>query len=264
MSRLTYVSFGRLIITASVALIVSAPISLALDAKQIIDRASEAQRSLGNVVIQSKLTVSPKTGTPRETEIRMRMRIDDKQTRSWIGVVAPAALKGMQFVRNSMSPTDDQLLMYVPSTKQVQQVPPAAREKKFLNSDFSLADLHVQATNLVQAKIVEETEAHWVVAARPSGPSMYEWILFTIDKQDFAVLRVTFYQVGHKMVKDLNAREFTKVNDTRLATRVEMKDLTSGSLSTLEITSLSTNVPADELPLQQFSAESLRSQTLVN
>ncbi|MCM2371556.1 outer membrane lipoprotein-sorting protein [Aporhodopirellula aestuarii] len=227
---------------------------------QIVDRASHAQDSLGNVILKTKLTISPSSGTPRENRVEFRLRRDGEVVQSWIGVMEPASLKGMQFVRNRMSASDDRLLLYIPATKQVRQIPAAAREKKFLNSDFSIADLQIRPSDLGQRKIVEETDRHWVVAARPSSPSMYEWILFTIDKKDFTVLRVCFYQAGHKMIKDLLVRSFDTVADTRLATQIEMKDLTSGSRTVLEVTNFQTNVADADLPARTFTAEFMREQ----
>jgi len=257
MNLLVSRSFAQLGI--AFGLLVATPQLLpAEDLDQIVNRASHAQDSLGNVILKTKLTISPPSGTPREHGIEFRLRREGDVVQSWIGVTAPASLKGMQFVRNRSSATDDSLLLYIPATKQVQQIPAAAREKKFLNSDFSIADLQIRPADLGQRKMVEETDRHWIVAARPASPSMYDWILFTIDKKDFTVLRVCFYQAGHKMVKDLLVRSFATIADTRLATQIEMKDVTSGSRTVLEVTNYQTNVADADLPARTFTAEFMR------
>ncbi len=226
--------------------------------EQIVRQASHAQDPLGNLILQAQLNVKPKSGVSREYSMEMRLRREGEDLQSWIGVQTPASLNGMQFVRNRFSATDDQLLLYIPATKQVQQIPTAAREKKFLNSDFSLADLQIRPGDLRHHQIVEDTDKHWVVAARPASGSKYEWMLFTIDKNDYALLRVSFYIAQHKLVKDLFVREFTSDGEARLPKKIEMVDKITDSRSTLVIRESRTQVSDSELPSETFTAAYMR------
>ncbi len=242
------------LLAVSTLLPLTPDVDAADDVQQIIQRATDQGARLGNLKLDATLTIIPKVGTAKEFQLVLMIRRDEATVRSHVRVTAPAAMANMQFVRNQLSSTSDELLLYVPATKQVQHVSASGQQRKFLNSDFTFGDLNASPQGLVHAKLVESTDSHWVVAAQPPVPQSIEWILFTIDKQDYAISRVSFYAPGHKMVKDLTVQTWKAYDDVRLPIRLEMRDLITQSKSVMELKNVQKQVAAELLPVHYFTA----------
>ena len=111
-------------------------------AQDIANRALESNLlSTQNARAEVELEVSRDGKVVRRRHIVTKIRAEGAETRSFVEFLAPADVAGTKFLSIDTKGEQSQQLMFLPAFKKVKRVVGAQRDRSFMGTDFSYADL---------------------------------------------------------------------------------------------------------------------------
>ncbi len=255
MDRIRLVSLLSFVAVAAAA----AP-ARAVTPRELVSRAMDHQvfRNRG-AVMNIEMRLVSRHGQPRLRVLAARTLRKEHLSNTMARVLAPADVAGMAFLfRQKKGGTDDQF-MYMPALKIVKRIAGSQKSSRFLGSQFTYGDLEWRSVEEARyRKLPDENigkAACHVIEARPTGDSDYGALKLWIRKKDDAMLRVKFFDKRAKLKKVLYVKRVERIGGRLVATRLKMKDVTSGDSTLLAVTKIKFR---DDLTSGQFSVRELK------
>ncbi len=241
-----------------------------LTAKQIVER-STANRTVSNSEQTMTLEMFDKRGASRTRTIQSRIKEgEDGVTKSLVRFTAPSDVSGVQFLSIANPKGEDDQWLYFPEGDILNRIAGSGRRGSFMGTDFSFEDLEVgQAEDATHTKkpdqeieVAGTKHAVWVIESIPNedAGSAYSKLVSYIDKAENMPRRVDFFDKKGNHIKQMNVLELERDGDVLVPKKTEMKNLKKQSRTEIRVESYRTNVPAEEMPDEMFTAEFLRSE----
>jgi hypothetical protein len=223
------------------------------DPAQIV--AASAARFSTNAQQTVRLTAVGRGGREKVREVRLVMRRDGDTVRVRGELVAPASLAGTRFVLVDSPGAEAEVLLYLPAVGAVTPVRGERRAEGFMGTDFAFDDHAPPDPDAGETALVSEDETSWVVETRlDSGNEDYKITRATVRKSDGLPSQVEYLGSEGAPIKRL---ELLSVDAEGLPATLKMSDLSKGTSTLLEVLEQRLDVPAEEVPLDWFTAEAL-------
>jgi outer membrane lipoprotein-sorting protein len=193
-----------------------------LTADEIIDRVKENQADYENSKTQAEMILIDKDGKEESREIIMfeKEEEDDKIT-MLMRFLSPKSVEGVTLLSIE---NGDKIYLYMPAYQKPRRIAGSSKQENFMGTDFSYEDLSMDYQNEEYEKeLLKETEEQFVLEVIPdSEDTSYSKFLLYVNKKQFYVEKVDFYDLDEQLVKTLVIKE-VKFDDEGKFTPMEME-----------------------------------------
>jgi outer membrane lipoprotein-sorting protein len=194
--------------------------SFAQDAKDIVKKADD--RAKGNTSIASITIQTVRPNWTREMTVKSWTKGNDW---AMILVTAPQKDKGVVFLKRKK-----EVWNWIPSIERNIKLPPSMMSQSWMGTDFTNDDFVKEAsvvedyTHSLLADSVIEGRACYKIQMLPKPSSAVVWgkVLMWIDKKDFLMLRVEYYDEDNKLINTMHCSDIKMLGGKLLPARMEM------------------------------------------
>lgn len=275
----------RLVWYALAALaLVSAKLSAQeLNAREIMERAEEYQRSTSDSAFNrmqlstcrfgikdGKITCAERPRIKALETVGKNYGPTGKDTKSITIVLEPAAERGIGMLSYSYdeSDRDNETWLYLSALGRVKRIASGNSDDdtepaSVFGSEFTTEDTETGKLEEYEVTLLEETVTSgrevWKIELVPNAErarkTRYSKIIQYIDKERFVSLRAEMYDQYDKEIKRLMASRIELINDAWTARSLTMMNLVTNRLSNMAILEINTGIEIDDSFLTQRTLE---------
>jgi len=214
---------------------------------EIIKKANHAAYYQGNDGrAHVKMTITDKQGNNREREfVILRRNMDDKdeEQRFYVYFKQPADVREMVFMVWKYVGKDDDRWLYLPALDVVKQIAAGDKRTSFVGSSFFYEDVSGRGIEEDTHELIQTTDNYYVVKSVPKVSGSVEFDSYTmyIHKATFIPVKVEF-EKGGNVYRVGEAKKVDTIQGFPTVTQSVMKDLNSGSETTLDYLKVEYNI----------------------
>ena len=194
-----------------------------------------------------KMTLVSKKGDKERSRSRVLTTIEKKyeddiyKLKSILRFSEPKEVNGTAFLTwDRIDAKFDDQWLYLPALKKVKRIRAKDKERSFMGTDFSYEDLSGRDLKsdeyeLIGEDIVHGTQCYKINAIPLEKGTQYGSRLIWIDKENFLIKRVEFYNKKNKQIKILDIPYHVKNGLYWTQTKLVMKNLKNGHRTELDI-----------------------------
>ena len=219
--------------------------SFGQEAKDIVKKADDKAKgktSIASITIQ---TIRP--NWTREMSVKAWTKGKDL---TLILVLAPAKEKGVVFLKRKK-----EVWNWIPSIERNIKMPPSMMSQSWMGTDFTNDDLVKEASviedythSFLEDAIVDGRECYKIqLLPKPKSAVVWGKIIMCIDKKDFIMLYVEYFDEEEKLVNVMHCSEIKLLGGKILASKMEMTPVNKkGNKTVLLYNSLSFDNPLED------------------
>lgn len=193
-----------------------------LTADEIIDKVRENQMDYENSKTQAEMILIDEDGKQETREIIMfeKEEEDDKIT-MLMRFLSPKSVEGVTLLSIE---NGDKIYLYMPAYQKPRRIAGSSKQENFMGTDFSYEDLSMDYQNEEYEKeLLKETDEQFVLEVIPDDEdTSYSKFVIYVNKKQFYVEKVEFYDLDEQLVKILAIKE-VKFDDEGKFTPMEME-----------------------------------------
>ncbi len=135
-------------------------------------------------------------------------KYDDSQDRSLVRFYRPASLTGTSMLSKKEPDESSHQWIYLPAFRSVKKLSRSDRNKSFMGSDFSNADIGGRGLNEDTHRLVSQDNTYYRITSTPkSQEDPYGRLEYSILKSPLVVAKVDFYDRNGELLKTLTSRK---------------------------------------------------------
>ena len=219
--------------------------SFGQEAKDIVKKADDKAKgktSIASITIQ---TIRPNWS--REMSVKAWTKAKDL---TLILVLAPAKEKGVVFLKRKK-----EVWNWIPSIERNIKMPPSMMSQSWMGTDFTNDDLVKEASviedythSFLEDAIVDGRECYKIqLLPKPKSAVVWGKIIMCIDKKDFIMLYVEYFDEEEKLVNVMHCSDIKLLGGKILASKMEMTPVNKkGNKTVLLYNSLSFDNPLED------------------
>lgn len=208
------------------------------------------------------ITVVTDTGASKTwAGLQARKPLSDGQ-RSLLYLTQPEHLKGTALLiaesAESESSSGDAMWIYLPALDRVRQVSAADAFQRFLQTDFTYADLGFvdrRGQTRFLRTAADDGTAVYEIEFVPADSWYYSRIVTQVDPETLLPLRREYFDRADRLWKVQTFTRMAVVNELPVPLYVEMRDVQQNSLTVIEYANVAYT---EDLPDELFDADNLR------
>lgn len=216
--------FGRRIMGLGLGLALGASLLLggasaqaAPSARDIMDKSLQARKLPGSEAVVKMIMGDGKGGT-RERKMTLATKLFDggKTEKRIIRFLEPADVKGTGVLLFDYDDKPDDVWIFLPALRKTRRIVSSQRGQSFLGSEFSFGDLAVPSLDDFTYKMQPDAnaggESCYVIDVLPKDKATgesegYSKKTVWISKATYTVRRTDFYDMGGKLLKELETSD---------------------------------------------------------
>ncbi len=220
-----------------------------LSAKEIVDKALDHNFfGFKQAEVDLKMDLIAPNGSLRKRRLNIRSYEDEAGLSHTLArFLEPADVAGTTFLVHENKEGDDSQFLYLPAFGKVKRITAGQKNQRFMGTDFTYGDMQTDSlkgaalTRLPDQKLSGQNV--YVVEAIPQNgkEAQYSKTVAFIHPATFIPMMLEFYakKSGEK-VKELKVFNVKKIDNQWVIMKAEVRDLTKGSHTTLEIVTIDT------------------------
>jgi outer membrane lipoprotein-sorting protein len=219
--------------------------SFGQEAKDIVKKADD--KAKGKTSIASITIQIIRPNWTREMSVKAWTKGKDL---TLILVLAPAKEKGVVFLKRKK-----EVWNWIPSIERNIKMPPSMMSQSWMGTDFTNDDLVKEASviedythSFLEDAIVEGRECYKIqLLPKPKSAVVWGKIIMCIDKKDFIMLYVEYFDEEEKLVNVMHCSDIKLLGGKILASKMEMTPVNKkGNKTVLLYNSLSFESPLED------------------
>ncbi len=186
----------------------------ATDATTIMEKVYEHSKFHKEQVSTVRMEIVNRKKQKRERFFHSWKKYYGKSSKMLLKFSKPVTVKGTalltekKLIKNSVQYTKDQWI-YLPSFKSIRQLQSNEKNKSFMGSDFSYADIGGRELADDRHFLIKETPQVYYIKSVPVDPTdSYGYMIMSIDKEKYVAKRIVFFDKKNKKLKTLDNKEF--------------------------------------------------------
>ena len=132
---------------------------------------------------------------------------------------------------------DDDRWLYLPGLNLVKRIAASDKRTSFVGSDFFYEDVSGRNPDDDNHELAETTDTYYVLKNTPK---------IWVHKSSFIPVKVEYYDASGQKIREGQALEVQQIQDFPTVTKSSMKDLRSGSSTTISYTKVEYNIGLEE------------------
>lgn len=164
----------------------------------------------------AEMIIHKRRGSETRRQLEILVREDGgKGDQSLVRFLSPADVWGTTLLTHAGSKGDDEQWLYLPALKRTKRIPSVNRSGAFMGSEFAYEDFAPRdpedfLDRYLREEKMENQEA-FVLERRPANPkSGYSRELAWLDKAEYRVLRIDYWDEKEKPLKTLVVKGYRK------------------------------------------------------
>jgi outer membrane lipoprotein-sorting protein len=143
---------------------------------------------------------------------------------------------------------DDDRWLFLPGLNLVKRIAASDTRTSFVGSDFFYEDVSGRNPADDVHELAETTDTYYVLANKPKDPKSVEFASYKmwIHKTSFLPVKAEFYDAKGEKIREAQALEVQQIQDYPTVTRSSMKDLRTGSTTTISYSKVEYNIELTE------------------
>ncbi len=218
--------------------------------------------SASNARAEVHIEVTKRKRVVRTRRLRTVVRQTDKDTRTLVEFQAPADVAGTRFL--SIDPRNDDAEQYIflPAFKKVKRVIGAQRQRSFMGTDYSYADLEGREVSSADWKRLDDAKikgqkVYVIEGISKSKKAPYQRTIFYVHPDIMVPLRIEFFLRARNAqpTKRFNALKLKNESKRWVVTTSRMETLSKGTSTRLEVLKMVLDADVDEQELTRQALE---------
>ncbi|HQA39153.1 MAG TPA: outer membrane lipoprotein-sorting protein, partial [Kiritimatiellia bacterium] len=142
----------------------------------------------------------------------------------------------------------DDRWLYLPGLNLVKRIAASDKRTSFVGSDFFYEDVSGRNPDDDNHELAETTDTYYVLKNTPKDPKSVEFASYKIwvHKSSFIPVKVEYYDATGQKIREGQALEVQQIQDFPTVTKSSMKDLRSGSSTTISYVKVEYNIGLEE------------------
>ena len=241
---------------ASSALTLIALLGAPETAQEIAKRALQNNTfSTNNARVEMELEIFKGGKVTRRRSLLTKIKRTDKQTRAFVEFRAPADVAGTRFLSVEEEGESPNQFIFLPAFKKVKRVVGSQRNRSFMGTDFSYADLDGRDVDGASWKRLEDAKIGgqdcYVIEGRAkSTEETYSRSLLWVHKKHLVPMRIDFFKKeSDAPTKRFSVRRLEKRDQRWVATDSTMSTLKKKTKTRMVVKKIDfdSNIPDNEL-----------------
>lgn len=143
---------------------------------------------------------------------------------------------------------DDDRWLFLPGLNLVKRIAASDKRTSFVGSDFFYEDVSGRNPDDDNHELAETTDTYYVLQNTPKDPGSVEFASYKvwIHKVSFIPVKAEYYDAAGQKIREGQALEVQQIQGFPTVTKSSMKDLRSGSSTTISYTKVEYNVGLEE------------------
>ena len=227
------------------ALVTSAPavaVAAEIDANDVLRAADKRAASFDDQAYNAEMAIYKDGTKQRVLKFSIVMKGLEKQL---IEFDAPGDVAGMKILLQDA----DTLYVYSPEFKKVRRIAAHMQSQGFLGSTFTYEDMtRVQLAPYFDATIKgrKGTETTLALTPKPGRESSYSRLEVVIDSTKGGITTIRYFDGSGTAVREQIRENWRQVDKVPTPTKITMKDLKTGSKTTISLSNLRVNQGVDD------------------
>jgi outer membrane lipoprotein-sorting protein len=160
----------------------------------------------------------------------------------------PADVNKMAFLVHKHVVGDDDRWLFMPGLNLVKRIAASDKRTSFVGSDFFYEDVSGRNPDADTHELVETTDTYYVLSNTPKDPKSVEFASYKvwIHKLSFLPVKGEYYDAAGNKFREMQAVEVQEIQGFTTVTKSQMKDLRTGSTTTITYNKVEYNVGLGE------------------
>jgi outer membrane lipoprotein-sorting protein len=160
----------------------------------------------------------------------------------------PADVNKMAYLVHKHVGKDDDRWLFMPGLNLVKRIAASDKRTSFVGSDFFYEDVSGRGTEADTHELAETTESYYVLKSTPKDPKAVEFAAYKmwIHKTSFIPVKAEYTDAAGAKIREAQAVEVQQVQGFPTVTKSVMKDLRTGSTTTISYTKVEYNIDLTE------------------
>jgi len=194
--------------------------TMSQDARDVIKKADDKAKGKSSQAIMTIQIIRP--SWTREMSLKTWSKGNDL---ALILVTAPVKDKGIVYLKRKK-----EVWNWIPSIERNIKLPPSMMSQSWMGTDFTNDDLVKEASilddylhSLMKDTLLEGKKCYTIkMIPKPTSAVVWGKVIMCIDKKDFIMLHVTYYDEDGTLVNTMEGKEIKLFGNRLLPSRLEM------------------------------------------
>lgn len=160
----------------------------------------------------------------------------------------PADVNKTAYLVHKHVDKDDDRWLFLPGLNLVKRIAASDKRTSFVGSDFYYEDVSGRPTDADTHEMAEASDTYYVLKNTPKDPKSVEFASYKmwIHKATFIPVKAEYYDASGNKIREAQALEVQQIQGFPTVTKSVMKDLRTGSTTTLQYAKVEYNVDLTE------------------
>lgn len=156
----------------------------------------------------------------------------------------PSDVRKMVFMVHKYIEKDDDRWLYLPALDLVKRIAASDKRTSFVGSHFFYEDVSGRSITEDHHKLIETTEAHYVIQNTPKNPARVEFSTYTvwIDKKTFMPVKAEYIDRQNRKYRIVEALEIKPIQGIPTVIKSRVRDLLEGGETVSEFKNIKYNI----------------------
>ncbi len=152
--------------------------------------------------------------------------VSKKETKSLIKFYRPTNIKNTALLSSADKKKDETIQwLYLPAFKSVKRLSTEEKNKSFVGSDFSIADIAGRLVSKDRHQFIKEDNKYYYIESIPKdSQDPYSKLMVVVHKKIFVPIKIEFYDRRSKLFKTLSNKKVKKIKGMYLVTESIMNN----------------------------------------
>lgn len=160
----------------------------------------------------------------------------------------PADVNKTAYLVHKHVGSDDDRWLFLPGLNLVKRIAASDKRTSFVGSDFFYEDVSGRGTDADTHELAETSATYYVLKNTPKDPKSVEFASYKmwVHKATFIPVKAEYYDAKGEKIREAQALEVQTIQGFPTVTKSEMKDLRTGSTTTITYSKVEYNVDLTE------------------
>jgi outer membrane lipoprotein-sorting protein len=184
----------------------------------------------------------------REFVILRRTVAENGPQKYYVYFNRPADVRKMVFMVWKHIDKDDDRWLYLPALDLVKRIAASDKRSSFVGSDFLYEDVSGRSPEADNHELTEHNEKHYVIKSTPKDKSSvrFSYYKIWISNKTFLPEKAEYYDRNDNLYRTVEALRTENIQGFPTTVLSEVKNLETGSTTTLKFKSVKYNIGLDE------------------
>lgn len=173
--------------------------------------------------------------------------VSSSETRSLVKFYKPTNIKNTALLSHAKKQKDTLQWLYLPAFKTIKKLSIEEKNKSFMGSDFSVADIAGRLVSNDRHRLVKEDKKYYYVESIPkNSQDSYSKLSLVINKKIFVPVKIDFYNKRKKLYKTLSNRKIQKLKGMYVVVDALMKNLETKGQTIITTSEIKVGIPVSD------------------